>query len=177
MKKLYSLIALPCVAIMFSSCTEKKESKTIIATIEENSVAKEVKTVGDATETKSFDWNGIVYTATVTRKADKEVKPVKDDDGNRYYENTIAMKVDGPDGSVFQRTFTKGDFESYVDKNYLKPSRTTLMSISFDKVEGPNAYFVVTIGSPNQMDDEYMLVHLAVSKDGGMSLSKLQIAE
>lgn len=174
MRKIYSLILMSCLVASLISCSKKKESNTIITTIEPEKVTKEIKTVGDGTETKSFDWNGTYYTATITRKANKDIKPVKDDDGARYYENTIEMKLEGPDGVVFQRTFSKDDFDSYIDKNYLKPSRSTLMTIAFSRTDGANAYFMITVGSPNQMDDEYMLVQMAVSKSGGMSLTKVQ---
>ncbi len=165
-------------AVMFllavSSCTKKKETNTIITKIETPKVSREIRTVGDNETRKSFDWNGTVYEAVVTRKADKELPVVKDEDGNRYYDNSIEVSLSSAGSEVFRRVFHKSDFTSYINTGYLKPSKSALMSVAFTRVEGGNAMFVATIGSPDTMADEYMLVEISVSKSGGMTMSQIQ---
>lgn len=170
MNKFRIIVCLALMVLVLASCSKKKESRTIITTIEEPQISDETKVVGDTCISTVFEWSGTSYTAEVCRKAERAAATVKDDDGQKYYDNSISLALNGPDGNIFRRTFTKGDFDSYIDKQYIKPSRSTLMSIVFSKIDGGNAVFMATIGSPCTMDDEFMLVEIDLSKAGGMSM-------
>jgi hypothetical protein len=160
-----------------SSCSKKKETNTIITKIETPKVSKEIHVIGDEETKKSFKWGDVFYHSVIIRKADKEQPTVKDDDGKKYFDNTIELALSGPNGEVFRREFHKSDFTPYIDTHYLKPSKSALMSIVFNKVDGGKALFVATIGSPDEMADEYMFVRIALSKTGEMSMSKIQATE
>ena len=162
---------------MVASCSRKKDSDTIITKIQAPKVSKEIKTVGNGKDSRSFQWGNATCDAVVTVTADKSLPVVKDDDGNRYYDNGIEVVVKDAGHEVFRHVFHKKDFSSYVDAGYLKPSKSALTSIVFSGVEGGNAVFVATVGSPDTMADEYMLVGINVSKDGGMSMSQIHETE
>ncbi len=176
MNRNYILLFLLCV-ILVSSCSKKKETRTIITKIEYPKLSKQPKAIGDEEQRKSFEWGGVVHEAVISRKADKEQDVVKDEDGQKYYDNAITLRIDGALGKVYEHTFRKGDFASYIDTNYLKPKRSVLMSIVYNKVEGNNAVFVANISSPDTMADQYMLVRINISKTGGMTMQKLESAE
>lgn len=168
------LLMMMALALVVSSCKKEKEARTIIASIEEPTISKEPKTIGDHVVNDSFQWGSKVYSYRISRQADREVI-VKDEDGQKYYDNTVALRVEGPDGVVFEKTFVKADFNNYIDTGYLKPSRSVLMGIAFNRVEkGGNAVFVATVGSPDAMSDEFMPVHVNIDKHGAMTMSKMQ---
>lgn len=175
--KNYTLPLAVFLLLIVSSCSKKKETNTIITKIETPKVSKETRVIGDEENEKSFKWGDVFYNVLITRKADKELPTVKDEDGRKYYDNTIELVLNGPKGEVFRRVFRKSDFTSYIDTRYLKPSKSALISIAFSKVDGGNAVFLATVGSPDSMADEYMFVRIDVSKDGGMSMSKIQATE
>ncbi len=172
--KQFALPLIIITALAFSSCKEKKETRTIITKIETLKVSDETKAVGDEDVTKSFEWGDAVYEATISRKADKELPVAKDAIGNKYYDNRIQLLISGPSSTVFEHTYQKTDFNSYIDTNYIKPSRSVLHSITFSAVEEGKAVFVATIGSPDSMDDEFMLVKMQVSKQGEVSMSRME---
>ena len=53
---------------------------------------------------KSIEWGSSIYQVTISRKADKNVV-VKDADGNKYYDNTVTLCVDGPSANIIIRQF------------------------------------------------------------------------
>ncbi len=177
--KTYNKTLIFAIALLFvtTSCSRKKETGTIITKIEAPKVSHQVQVIGDKETTKDFQWNGEACNAVITVKADKEASVVKDGDGNKYYDNKVTLTVNGNGGQLFHREFTKGDFKEYINTDYLKPSRSTLLSIVFNRVEGGNAMFVATVGSPDAMADEFMLVGISLSKSGGMTMSRIQETE
>jgi hypothetical protein len=164
-------------ALTVVSCSRKKETDTIITKIELPKVSRETKSVGTGDVSKTFQWGDMMYDSKVSVTADKSAPAVKDDDGNRYYDNTATLVIDGPKGQIFSREFRKGDFSSYIDTGYLKPSKSTVLGIVFNKVENGNALFVATVGSPDTMADEYMLVGISISKAGGVTMSRIEETE
>ncbi len=172
-----TLILAVALSLVMASCSKKKETGTIITKIETTKVSRQVLSTGDNETTKEFQWNGEACNAVVAVKADKDAAVVKDGDGNKYYDNRVTLTVNGAGGQIFKREFTKGDFKEYINTDYLKPSKSTLLGIRFNRVEGGNAMFVATVGSPDDMADEFMLVGISISKAGGMSMSRIQEAE
>lgn len=159
--------------LVLSACKKEKESRTIVTTIEEPHFSNTPKTVGDTVINKSFNWGDIVYSARIERKADTII--VKDEDGQKYYDNIVSLAVNGPDGEIFNKTFRKDNFSQYVNSDYIKPKRSALMGIAFNRAEkGGNAVFVATVGSPDSQSDEFMSVQINIDKHGAMTMSTLQ---
>lgn len=172
-----SVLSIFILLLFVCSCSKKKETNTIITKLETPKVIKKIQAVGDEENKKTFTWDNVNYSSNISRKADKDLPIVKDGDGNKYYDNVIELIVTSSTGELFRHQFRKTDFNSYIDTNYLKPSKSALMSISFSRIDGNRAVFVATIGSPDTMADEYMLVKIAITKSGSMSLSKIQETE
>jgi len=107
----------------------------------------------------------------VQRKADESLPLADDGQGNKYYDNRITVKVTRKDGSeFFNRTFSKDDFDAYVDPLYKKNS--ALLGIVFDKAEGDYLVFAASVGSPDRMSDEYVPLVLKISRFGDVRISK-----
>lgn len=169
----YSLLITILLVLLCASCKKEKETRTIVEITEEPKVSNEPKAMEETVTQKSIEWGSSVYQITISRKADKDVV-VKDADGNKYYDNIVTLCVDGPSANIINRQFGKTDFSAYVNSNYIKPKRSALMGIGYDKIEGGNAIFVATVGSPDTMDDEFMTVKISLTKSGTVTLSSLQ---
>lgn len=174
MAKKNIILLLLLFVFVLSSCKKEKEARTIITTIEETHISKTPKTVGDTIIRKSFEWGSTVYSATIERKADTATV-VRDDEGQKYYDNKVTLRVDGPDGELFNKTFSKENFSSYINTDYIKPKRSVLIGIAFNGVEkGGNAIFVATVGSPDSQSDEFMSVRINIDKHGAMTMGNMQ---
>lgn len=172
----YSLLITILLVLLCTGCKKEKETRTIVDITEEPKVSKEPKAMEENVTQNSIEWGSSVYQVTISRKADKTAV-VKDHDGNRYYDNTVTLCVDGPSDNIINRQFTKADFASYINSNYIKPKRSALMGIGFDKIENGNAVFVATVGSPDTMDDEFMNVKVILSKSGALTYEVQQEIE
>ena len=168
------LLFLVFASLVLVGCKKQKESRHIVTTIEETTVTDEPKVIGDDKNHASFGWGDKVYTARWERVADKNVI-VTDGDGQKYYDNRISLSVEGPNGVIFENTFAKDNFLSYINTDYIKPAHSALMSIAFSRIaKDGNAVFLATIGSPEPMSDEFMLVQIVIDKKGNMVLQKSQ---
>jgi len=156
MIKSVHVFALAISAMAVVACHEKNDSSNIITTRKPaKEIRKETQSVGDYSQSRVIDWKGSAFTVAVERKADKSLPLVDDGTGNKYYDNRITVSITGSDGNdVFSKVFTKADFAGHVEKEYLETG--ALLGVVFDRVEGDCAYFAASIGSPDNMSDDFV---------------------
>lgn len=157
--------------LLMVSCGEKKEEKNIIT--HKQAVVKQKKTekMSDIAQTRETQWLGATYAIAISRKADESLPVITDELGNKYFDNTISLKITREDGSVFvEKTFTKADFKQYVDKAYY--TKGALLGVVFDKVEDGRLVFATSVGSPDKTSDEYVPLVLTIDRTGKMSVSE-----
>ncbi len=164
-----SSIALATATICVS-CGHKPETENIIAKKPQKTVKKEVMKVGDYSQNREVQWLGNTYQVIVERKADTSLAIVKDENGNRYYDNAITVDIKRNDGtSFFHRTFTKADF---ADCTKDSEADGALLGIVFDKAEGKTLQFAASVGSPDKMSDEYVPLVVSISNMGQVTIKK-----
>lgn len=170
------LLILLLTLFVLSSCKTEKKSRMIIATLEEPHFSKTPKVIGDTVISNTFRWGEDNCTYIIDRKAIRiDSCTVKDDEGQKYYDNEVKLTVKDSNGDLFNHTFKKGNFIQHVDQNYVKPKHSVLIGVAFNRVEkGGNAIFVATIGSPDIQSDEFVSVQINIDKKGAMTMSNLQ---
>lgn len=171
MSKQLSFIFIALVCCIFVACTEKKTATNIIAEKPKPVEKKATQKIGDYQQTIDVTWLGTTYHIAVERRADTELPLADDGAGNKYYDNQIMLRITRHDGSeFFSRTFTKTDFVNYVDAHYRKNS--ALLGVVFDRAEGNDLYFAVSVGSPDKMSDEYVPLVMKLSRLGAITVSQ-----
>ena len=116
-------------------------------------------------------WLGHNVKITTERLADKDLSLVQDENGNKYYDNKITLKIQRSDGSIFlERVFYKSDFSKLIDTSADKT--TALLGVVFDRINGDHLLFAASLGSPDNMSDEFIPLVLKVSKSGSLSIYK-----
>lgn len=172
MKKI-PFILLSCLLLMpMVGCEDKPKNEVIITKMPpKKSVNKDTLKVGDYSQSRDVEWVGSTYTVEVNREADSSLPIVKDESGQRYFDNTILVRVYRKDGSVFfNRQFTKKDFDAYVDEPYRKNG--VLLGIVLDKADGDYINMAASVGSPDKSSDEFVPLVVKISRMGGVSISK-----
>lgn len=170
------LFVVVCVLLVVS-CKKKQEvpEGTIITTIEETKVDDTPRNMGDRNMKQQVAWGGKTYTVSIKREADSELSTVKDQTGHVYYDNKVEVVVDGPDGDVLNHVFRKGEFAGYVDRNYIKPDESALISVVYKEIGADGQLkLIATVGSPDEMDDNFMMIEVSVSKGGSLSYSRIE---
>ena len=134
MKQFYLIIAL--VIASLSSCSEEKknkqeEAKRIfqIESVDEKSGLQRMQI---SRVNQEIICKGKKFQLSVERTPDEKLPHVKSDMG-LFVDNIIKVRITQSNGtSLFEKTFTKNDFASYLPEKYLK--RSVLEGLVFDDV-------------------------------------------
>ncbi len=170
-KMLFYTFFVSTLTILQVGCVKKKDTNNIITHKEEKKRPKPIQKVGDFSQTRVVSWLGHNVKITTERLADKDLSLVQDENGNKYYDNKITLKIQRSDGSIFlERVFYKSDFSKFIDISADKT--TALLGVVFDRINGDHLLFAASVGSPDNMSDEFIPLVLKVSKSGSLSIYK-----
>lgn len=173
-KKAISCLLVATTVLWLVGCKHEKKTEDIITTMAPKpKLSKGPIALHAYTYTKKVEWLGSTYTITITRKADQSQEMVKDDEGRKYYDNKIFLKILRKDGSEFySRTFTKADFKQFFHLEYAKNG--ALLGFMFDKVENDVLHFGASVGSPNPTSDEFVPVDITLDKLSHISMKEAE---
>lgn len=165
------------VCLLLSACGGKKQSDEII--VERDAVEEHHPGVlGMPTNPQEgkIEWIGDAeYSYSIVRSQDKSLPQVTNHDQD-YYDNSISLVVKRSDGSVFfERKYTKKDFESVLPKMFRENG--VLLGMNLEKVDGNNLRFVVSVGSPDENNEEFYLIMLTINNQGHTSTETYQVPE
>ena len=155
--------------VVLAGCKEKKQSQDIIAPrleVKKPSAPIRMQTYSDQ---RSVEWLGKEYKIEVKRTPDDSLRLVKDETGQQFVDNRIALIVRRTDGSIaIQKTFTKAAFENYIDASYRKLG--ILEGLVFDKVDGQQLSFAASVCLPQT--DEYIPLEVKVDNFGKVVIKR-----
>ena len=161
MKKIFIIGVAVMMSMAFSSCKKEKKSTDIITTKPVVKVPKKTQQMSNYVQMREVSWLGATY----------QVDVVALEDGSKYFDNKISVRILRKDGSeFFKRVFTKADFLSYIDSSTKKHG--ALLGIVYVKAEGDWLFFAASVGSPDVTSDEYIPMVLKISRMGAVSISK-----
>ena len=173
MKRLFQILPLAAM-LLLAGCSQKKKSEDIIAPKPEVVKPQAPIRMQEYKQTTDVVWLGRNYQVEVCRVADDSLKMVKDENGQKFVDNRITVKVMRADGSVFfNRSFTKAAFEAYINNDYRQTG--ILEGLVYDKAEGNNLFFAASVSHPQT--DEYIPLIVTVSNFGEVGISRDQDLE
>ena len=172
MNKLFSILVATALTGVVASCGEKKKNDNVIITHKPvTPVAKKTQKMSEDEQSHEISWVGSSYKVVVRRMADTSLPVLQIDDYTKYYDNKITVRILRKDGSeFFDRTFTKADFDSYLDQD--TKNTGALLGIVFVKAKGDNLLFAASVGSPDVTSDEYVPMVLKITRMGEVSISQ-----
>ena len=145
MKRINYIFMAIVAAGLMASCAEKKKSNIIIAPKPAAKVTnKATQKMSDYEQARDIEWLGTNYKIVVKRASDSELPIIKLDETTKYYDNKITVRILRKDGTeFFNRTFTKNEFERYLDKHTKETG--ALLGIVYVKAEGNNLCFAASV--------------------------------
>lgn len=150
-----------------SGCKEKKQSDDIITSRPEPPKPTAPVRMQPYTDQRDVQWLGKTYQVVLNRKANDSMHMVKDENGQKFVDNTITLTVKRSDGSTaISKTFTKAVFERYIDETFRKSG--ILEGLVFDKVDGQKLNFAASISLPQT--DEYIPLEVTVDNFGNVNI-------
>lgn len=155
--------------VLLAGCKEKKQTQEFIAPkIETKGPAAPVRMQPYADQ-RDVQWLGKEYKVEVSRTPSDSLPMVKDETGQRFVDNRIAVKVLRTDGTVaISKTFTKATFDSYITANYRKAG--ILEGLVFDKVDGQQLEFAASVCLPQT--DEYIPLEVKIDNFGNVKIER-----
>lgn len=155
------------VATAVAGCGGKKSDDNIITEkVVEKAPSGPIR-MQEYTQTKDIEWLGTTYRCEIRRTPDDSLAMVTDENGQKFVDNRISLRVKRKDGSTFfDRTFTKASFDASLDDDYRRTG--ILEGLVFDKVEGSSLVFAASVSHPQT--DEYIPLVVTVSRMGSVSI-------
>ncbi|MBP3750861.1 MAG: DUF4738 domain-containing protein [Prevotella sp.] len=163
-----ALLALVCIV----SCKKKEQEEDIIVEKVIEKPQEGPESMPEDKQTGSVSWiSNSEYSYAITRKADKELPIVKNHD-KEYYDNSVDVVITRADGSkFFEKKFSKTNFAPALPKEFKENG--VLLGISFEKAEGNYLMFVVSVGSPDETNEEFYYARLKISNLAVTSAEKI----
>lgn len=162
-------VILVAAAFTLTGCKEKKQSDDIITTrVEAPKPSAPIK-MQPYTDKRNVQWLGKTYQVELNRKANDSLRMVKDENGQKFVDNSISLVIRRSDGSVaISKTFTKSNFEAYLTEQFRKGG--ILEGLVFDEVDGQQLEFAASISLPQT--DEYIPLEVKVDNFGNVSIKR-----
>lgn len=118
-------------------------------------------------------FKGKEYRSYVSRTPDESLPHVTNELGDTYVDNKIVVRLTKGGASVFDKTFTKNDFSSVVEADFL--SKSVLEGIVYDKVTSKGIVYAASVCYPQT--DLYVPLSITITAEGKMSIEKVDMLE
>ena len=118
-------------------------------------------------------FKGKDYRSFVSRTPDESLPHVTNEMGDTYMDNKIVLRLTRGGESVFNKTFTKNDFSSVGDADFL--AKSVLEGIVYDKTTPQGIVYAASVCYPQT--DLYVPLSITITADGKMSIQKVDMLE
>lgn len=113
------------------------------------------------------------YTYDIVREVNDTLPVVTGDGNERYADNYIRLRVNREGKEIFNKAFTKNHFRGYMEKGFI--SHAILEGMAFDKADGNNLRFAVSVSYPSS--DIYIPLSITIAPDGSYQVAKDEILD
>lgn len=165
-------ITLFLASYMLIGCGQKEQQPKYIIVKDEPQIEKRVDIISSEGYTTNdvIEWHGNSYSYHIEKYADKNLPVVKNEDGQKFYDNKIELEIKCDNGSTFfSRTFQKSSFEQYMPKSFV--TKGIMEGLVFDKTdENGRMRFVASVAYPQT--DEYILFSVLLGKDKSITIAR-----
>lgn len=161
---------------LLSACSSRKKEENTSGvqvlmkdSVDENGLQR--MQVSDSKTT--FTYKGKEYQSSVLRRPDETLPVVTNEQGEKYVDNRITLRIISGGKTIVDKVFTKENFASLVDAGFLK--RSILEGLVYDKTTPQGIVYAASISYPQT--DLYIPLSLTVTADGTVSIAKNEMLE
>lgn len=163
-------------ALATTSCGEKKQQEDIIVDKIVEKPRSEVKKVTKDTKHGSVKWiSGNSYNYSISF-ASLDTIPAVENYGELYRDNAVNIIVSRNDGSeVCNKRITKSSFSGLLSNDMKQHG--VLLNVVFDKADDNYLYFVASIGSPDETNDDFVNLAYIIDRYGDTKVATYSVRE
>lgn len=121
----------------------------------------------------SFTYKGKEYHSAVVRRPDRSLPIVQNEQGEKFVDNSITLRITCGEKLVVDKVFTKESFGLLVDARFMKHS--ILEGLVYDKTTPQGIIYAASVCYPQS--DLYIPIRLTVTTDGKISMAKEDLME
>lgn len=165
-----------CIAVwLMSACSsQKKEEGSDVHVLMQDSVdAGGVQHMQVSDSKTTITYKNKEYQSRVVRRPDEDLPIVTNEQGEKFADNRITLRITAAGKSIVDKVFTKQSFASLVDAKFLKHS--ILEGLVYDKNTPGGMVYAASICYPQS--DLYIPLSITVSADGKISMAKEELLE
>ena len=154
-----------CMAVwLLSACSSQKkgDGEDVQVLMKDSVDANGLQRMQVSDSKMSFTYNGKEYHSHVVRRPDDSLPVVTNEQGEKFVDNRITLRITSGGKSIVNKEFTKESFASLVDAKFLKHSSKGMV-------------YAASICYPQS--DLYIPLSITVSADGKISIAKEELLE
>lgn len=145
--------------------------KTVL--LDKREVQKEPERMHVSEVKETMTYKGKEYHSVVVRRPDEGLSIVKNEEGERFVDNRITLRLTCAGRQVLEKVFTKETFASLVDARFMRSA--VLQGMVFSEVTPQGFVYAASVGYPDS--DLYVPVRITVTVDGKVSMIKEETME
>ena len=153
-------------------CKVNSKKESVLAT-QDSVDARGIQRMQTSKSEIDIKFKGKDYRSFVSRTPDESLPHVTNEMGDTYMDNKIVLRLTRGGESVFNKTFTKNDFSSVVDADFL--AKSVLEGIVYDKTTPQGIVYAASVCYPQT--DLYVPLSITITADGKMSIQKVDMLE
>lgn len=176
MKRPLIISATILAALAVSSCGEKKQTEDIIVDKIVEKPQTEVKKVTKDAKHGSVKWiSGNSYNYSILYTS-LDTVPAVENYGELYRDNAVNIIVNRSDGTeVCNKRITKSSFSGLLSSDM--KTHGVLLNVVFDKADDNYLYFVASIGSPDETNDDFVNLAYIIDRYGDTKVATYSVRE
>ncbi|WP_300700499.1 DUF4738 domain-containing protein [Bacteroides sp.] len=174
MKNLFYMLA--CVSVIFlSACSSqnKKEKDDAQALMQDSVKAAGPQRMQVSDVKATFNYQGKEYQSSVLRQPDESLPIVKNEQGEKFIDNRITLRLTCGGKQIVDRVFTKENFTSLVDAKFMQYA--ILEGLVYDQTTPQGIIYAASVCYPQS--DLYVPIRLTITSDGKISMAKEELME
>lgn len=174
MKKIIYLFFLPML-LSFVSCGNKGNNKDegSLLVMQDSTDIHGLQRMQMSKAEVDIQFKGKEYHSFISRMPDEELPHVLSPSGDIYLDNKIVLRLTRGDEQVVNKTFTKQDFASFVEAEFL--SKSVLEGMVYNKTTPQGIVYAASVCYPQT--DLYVPLSITITSDGKMTILKEELLE
>lgn len=155
------------------SSRNKSSEKDAPLLMKENMISDGVQRMQVSEAENSFVYRGKEYHSQVSRRPDDALPVVVNEQGDRFADNSISLRLRTGGKTIVDKVFTKEYFSSLVDADFL--AHAILEGMVYDKVTSAGIHYAASICYPQT--DLYIPLLITISAEGKISVTRNELLQ
>ena len=174
MQTQFKALCLACAMALCAACGNNQPQATSgYSEYEKPDTVNAVQRMKDYHYSAEVTVEGTKYAYDIVREVNDTLPIVAGDDGGRYADNYIRLRVNREGQQIFNQVFLKRSFREYIDAGFM--AKAILECMAFDRVENGKLRFAASVCYPST--DIYIPLSITVAPDGSYQIAKDEVLD